>query len=287
MLGNSRISSWEQEVTAELQVDLQVDKAFGFQLLLKHPAAFAQQDLGVRNWPLQPENSRAALPLIDAPTRKRAICRMDAAYITIAKAQRSRALCCRCTARTLSDAWRSHVAAQRFSDGDLNKVSHPLTSGMYSICPFAKKQARQSGHNLQKCLFSLQNRLKKSVLLKQHFLKDFSRFQEKTNTLVKGVGGGKVGGAARTQTLGATLSSPPVWSVMSRGERYEQLPELFFISLISAHRPVQQHWAIISPQICCHVCRLLWGTMGKKIRRWNESLGNSISLIKRANKSPS
>lgn len=80
MLGNSRISSWEQEVSAELQVDLQVDKAFGFQLLLKHPAAFAQQDLGLRNWPLQPENSRAALPLIDAPTRKRAICRMDAAY---------------------------------------------------------------------------------------------------------------------------------------------------------------------------------------------------------------
>lgn len=90
------------------------------------------------------------------------------------------------------------MAAQRFSDGDLNKVSHPLTSGMYSICPFAKKRARQSGHNLQKCLFSLKNRLKKSVLLKQHFLKDCSRFQEKTNTLAKGVGGGKVGGAART-----------------------------------------------------------------------------------------
>lgn len=33
----------------------------------------------------------------------------------------------------------------------------------------------------------------------------------------------------------------------------EQLPELFFISLISAHRPALQHWAIIFHRSRCHL----------------------------------
>lgn len=46
VLGNSRISSWELEVAAELQVHLRVDKAFSVPLLPERPAAFPQQDLG-------------------------------------------------------------------------------------------------------------------------------------------------------------------------------------------------------------------------------------------------
>lgn len=67
----------------------------------------------------------------------------------------------RCTARTLSEVWRSRSSGSLFSDGDLNKVSCPLMSGVYSICPFARNQARQLENNLQKCPFGLKNRLKK------------------------------------------------------------------------------------------------------------------------------